>query len=163
MDKKTNFGKEVGLSEEEIELNAKILFEKKTISSTLAIKRIEENLTQVELANKLGASQSFVSKIENADNDQINFGDVSKYLNALGYQAGLEIIKPATITEKIKQTFAKLVDQVEEFQNLECDDKVVLQEMLKFDNIMIKHLNKLSLELVKSSEKKLEKITKTLK
>ena len=78
------------------------------LGKNLMILRMKNNLSQAEMAKKLGVSQPWISRIEYANNDQIKLGDLNKYISALGYETTLVISKPQNIAQKIKNTYNQL-------------------------------------------------------
>ncbi|MFA5256727.1 MAG: helix-turn-helix transcriptional regulator, partial [Opitutales bacterium] len=60
-----------------------------TLGETLIRTRINAGLTQKQLADKLGCTQSRISKIECAHNDDIRMSDYGKYLGACGYDVSV--------------------------------------------------------------------------
>ena len=69
-------------------------FEKRSAGRTLVRKlfvlRQIKGLSQQEIAEKLGWSQSRVSKFESSDDADLRFGDIIAYLSALGLELGIE-------------------------------------------------------------------------
>lgn len=63
--------------------------EQSTIAKELIIRRTLANLTQKELADKMGVSERTVARIENAGNDAQKMGDIKAFANALGYRVFL--------------------------------------------------------------------------
>lgn len=69
----------------------------------LTILRSAKGLSQEKLADKIGRSQSWVSKFENGTDDELNFGDVKAYMSALGLEFRPGAIKQgATLVDEIK-------------------------------------------------------------
>lgn len=63
--------------------------------------RIQHNLTQVELATRLGITQQYISKIEEGIFSSIK--DVAKILLALGYRIEFKVVRiHHRISERIK-------------------------------------------------------------
>ncbi|MDQ1276903.1 MAG: hypothetical protein QG641_3029 [Candidatus Poribacteria bacterium] len=95
--------------------------ENKTIAKFLFTLRCKHNLTQKQLADKIGCTQSRISKIESAYNNEITIKDLSDYGEALNLQLEIgyrnkdlkiiDIIKYHAL--KIKGYLEKLVDLVE--------------------------------------------------
>lgn len=63
--------------------------ENKSIAKFLFTLRCRHNLTQKQLADKIGCTQSRVSKIESAYNNEITIKDLSDYGEALNLQLGI--------------------------------------------------------------------------
>jgi transcriptional regulator with XRE-family HTH domain len=79
-----------------------------SISQNLTILRAKADLSQSEMAKKMNTSQSFISKLESASNDQIKVDDMCSYLATLGYETTIAISKPQNIAQKIKGTYSQL-------------------------------------------------------
>lgn len=62
---------------------------KNTIAQELITRRTLANLTQKELAKRMGVSERTVARIENAGNDAQKMGDIKAFANALGYRVFL--------------------------------------------------------------------------
>lgn len=65
-----------------------------SISQNLTILRARANISQAEMAKKMNTSQSFISKLEGASNDQIKVDDMCAFFAALGYETTITISKP---------------------------------------------------------------------
>ena len=62
---------------------------KNTIARELVVRRTKANLTQKELADKMGVSEKAVAQIEETPNEKQTMGDIKAYANALGYSVFL--------------------------------------------------------------------------
>ena len=60
-----------------------------TIAQELIARRTLANLTQKELADKMGVSEKAVARIEETPNEKQTMGDIKAYANALGYRVFL--------------------------------------------------------------------------
>lgn len=129
-----------------------------SVSQSLTILRAKADLSQAEMAKKMGVSQSFISKLEVASNDQIKFGDFNKFVNALGYDTTLTISKPQNIVQKIKNTYNQLFALTKELQNYAVDDEAILQSIAKFELEATHNMLNLASALIESSASKLNKI-----
>lgn len=129
-----------------------------SVSQSLTILRAKADLSQAEMAKKMGVSQSFISKLEVANNDQIKFGDFNKFVNALGYDTTLTISKPQNIVQKIKNTYNQLFALTKELQNYAVDDDAILQSIAKFELEATHNMLNLASALIESSASKLNKI-----
>lgn len=75
--------------------------EKMKLAKLVLDYRIQHNLTQEELADRLGITQQYISKIEEGIFSSIK--DVAKILLTIGYRIEFKVIKiPNRISEKIK-------------------------------------------------------------
>jgi len=69
----------------------------------LTVLRIKANLSQGDVALKMECSQSKVSKMEKGRDDDLRFGDLDAYLDAIGFQMRLFITpKSHTFVDEIK-------------------------------------------------------------
>ena len=105
MDKKFNsvsdLLKDMGIDKDIVKRVDKEI-EDHSLGKKLTILRMKNNLSQAEMAKKIGVSQPCISRLEYASNDQIKLGDLNKYVAALGYETTLVISKPQKIKQKIK-------------------------------------------------------------
>ena len=62
---------------------------KNTIARELVVRRTKANLTQKELADKMGVSEKAVARIEETPNEKQTMGNIKAYANALGYRVFL--------------------------------------------------------------------------
>lgn len=129
-----------------------------SISQNLTILRAKTNLSQSEMAKKMNTSQSFISKLESASNDQIKIDDMCSYLATLGYETTITISKPQNIAQKIKGTYCQLVGLVKELQKYAVDDDCILEGIASFETEAAHNMLNLASMLIESSSAKLEKI-----
>lgn len=64
-----------------------------SIGDRLAILREESNLTQSEIAEKMGMAVSSIARIETRTNDAMTVGNIFHYLNACGMRLKISFIK----------------------------------------------------------------------
>lgn len=129
-----------------------------SISQYLTILRAKANLSQAEMAKKLRTSQSFISKLESASNDQIKIDDMCSFLAALGYETTITIARPQNIAQKIKSTYCQLVDLVKDLQKYAVNDETILKGVASFEIEATHNMLNLASMLIESSSAKLEKI-----
>ena len=128
------------------------------LGKNLSILRMKNDLSQAEMAKKLGVSQPWISRIEYASNDQIKLGDLNKYVAALGYETTLTISKPQNIAQKIKNTYNQLSALLTELQAYAVDDDCILQGIAKFEIEATHNMLNLASALIESCSSKLNKI-----
>lgn len=161
MDKKitsvSDLLKDMGI-DENVRKNVDKEIEDHRLGKSLTILRMQNNLSQAEMAKKLGVSQPWVSRIEYASNNQIKLGDLNKYTSALGYETILTISKPKNIAQKIKNTYNQLSALLSELQNYAVDDDSILQGVAKFELEATHNMLNLASALIESSSSKLNKI-----
>ena len=143
MDKKFNsvsdLLKDMGIDKDIVKRVDKEI-EDHSLGKKLTILRMKNNLSQAEMAKKIGVSQPCISRLEYASNDQIKLGDLNKYVAALGYETTLVISKP------------------QELQKYAVDDEAILQGMAKFELEATHNMLNLASALIESSSSKLKKI-----
>ena len=72
------------------------------LSRTLFVLRNKAGLTQREVGDRLGWSQSAVSKFERQEIDNIKLGDLERYLNALDMQMSISFFeKGNTVVDQV--------------------------------------------------------------
>jgi transcriptional regulator with XRE-family HTH domain len=129
-----------------------------SISQYLTILRAKANLSQSEMAKKMKTSQSFISKLESASNDQIKVDDMCSFLTTLGYETTITISKPQNIAQKIKASYCQLVDLVKELQKYAVNDEAILEGIASFEIEATHNMLNLASMLIESSSAKLDKI-----
>ena len=129
-----------------------------SLAKGLTILRTKADLSQAEMAKKMGVSQPCISRLEYAKNDQIKLGDLNKYVAALGYETTLIISKPQNIAQKIKNTYNQLSALLTELQKYAVDDEAILQGIAKFELEATHNMLNLASALIESSSSKLKKI-----
>jgi transcriptional regulator with XRE-family HTH domain len=129
-----------------------------SISQNLTILRAKANLSQSEMAKKMKTSQSFISKLESASNDQIKVDDMCTFLATLGYETTITISKPQNIAQKIKASYCQLVDLVKELQKYAVNDDAILEGIASFEIEATQNMLNLASMLIESSSAKLDKI-----
>ena len=73
------------------------------LSRTLFVLRNKAGLTEREVGDRLGWSQSAVSKFERQEIDNIKFGDLERYMNALDMQMSISFFeKGNTVVDQVK-------------------------------------------------------------
>lgn len=161
MDKKFNsvsdLLKDMGIDKDIVKRVDKEI-EDHSLAKKLTILRIKNDLSQAEMAKKMGVSQPCISRLEYASNDQIKLGDLNKYIAALGYETTLVISKPQNIAQKIKNTYNQLSALLTELQKYAVDDESILQGIAKFELEATHNMLNLASALIESSSSKLKKI-----
>lgn len=80
----------------------KLMASRAVISSLMAL-RAAKNLSQADVAKKLGCSQSRVSKMEKSLDSDIRLGDFADYAEAVGFDINLVLIdRSEPLVQKIK-------------------------------------------------------------
>ena len=116
---------------------------KKSLSKFLFILRCEHNLTQKQLADKIGCTQSKISKIESANDNELSVQNLLDYAKAL--KLDLEIgyrSKNAKIADLIKYHAIKIKTYLEYLSSLAQGDSQLDESIGKFhDEVLFDIIN----------------------
>lgn len=153
----SDLAKGLGFGEKSLHAIEKHVQDRST-SRMLAVLRAKADLSQKEMATKMGVSQSAVSKLENATNDCISFAEAGRYFAALGYEMTVHVSRPKTIVERIKGAYIHLTKLVEDFQGCRRNDPDILLGMAKFETEAAKNMINLASMLIDSSSSKLAQV-----
>jgi transcriptional regulator with XRE-family HTH domain len=82
------------LGDEFADALAKRIAERDLVKELFVLRNVK-GLTQKALADRMGCTQSRVSKLESARDVELSLGDVKEYLDALGYEVRLTIAPKA--------------------------------------------------------------------
>lgn len=97
--------------------------QRRSLSNLLTIIRCDHNLTQKQLAKKIGCHQSKISKVESSYDEDIKIDDLLKYAKALNLQLGIGFNrKKAKIADLIKYHLNKTQQYYEKLVKLAQDD-----------------------------------------
>ena len=149
--------KKVGIDKDTIEKTEKEI-RKKSLSKFLFALRCEHNLTQNQLAKKVGCTQSKISKLESAFDKEITVQDLLNYAKALNLQ--LEIgyrSKTVKIVDLIKYHAFRIKYYLETLAKLANGDESLTPPILKFHEEALFNIVKFITESgskLKISEKK---------
>lgn len=123
-----------GLSEDDkFKESALNEIENKTIAKFLFTLRCKNNLTQKQLADKIGCTQSRISKIESAYDSEITVKDLSDYGDALNLQ--LEIgyrNKDLKIIDLVKYHAFEIKGYLEKLVDIVGGDEALAKGVLEF-------------------------------
>lgn len=152
-----------GLSvDKEFKKDALKELENKAIAKFLFTLRCEHNLTQKQLAEKLGCTQSKISKIESSRDNEIAIKDLLDYGKALNLQLGVGYRNTnIKIVDLIKYHAFKIKDYLEQLVELVKDDEDMAKEIMKFHleafanlrNFTLKNIPVLKKKSIKQSKK----------
>ena len=97
--------------------------QRRSLIKHLLVLRAARGLTQRDLADKLGCTQSRISKLENGTDDELRLGDLVKYVHALGLDFGIAM-RPAaqTVFDEIKHHAFCIRDRLEHLVELAGKD-----------------------------------------
>ncbi len=72
------------------------------LTEILAKLRVEAGLTQQQVAERFGMSQSAISKLESGRDEELTLGEIRKYAELTGQRIGLVLGKPLSHVEAVK-------------------------------------------------------------
>ena len=125
----------LGLDKESLaEVRGKI--SERSRSGLLAALRVHAGLTQKELAARMGRTQSAVSKLETAKNDDFRLGDVREYASVLGLNVTIDLSAPRTLAQEIRLQQERFVMLIDRLRECERDDSSISAALDKFKNDM---------------------------
>ena len=127
------------------------------IAKLLILLRCKNNLTQKQIAQKIGCSQGRISKIESACNDEISIKDLLDYAKAInlvleiGYRG-----RSTKVVDLVKYHAFKIKNLLDQLSELGEDDSEIGKAIAKFHIEVARNLDK----IVKDSFFKLDFVQK---
>ncbi|WP_417733991.1 helix-turn-helix domain-containing protein [Rosistilla oblonga] len=96
--------------------------------TSLIVLRHRAELTQAELAEKMGCTQSAISKLESSDDDSLRIGDLKSYLSAVDAQSHISLLpKSFKLADQVKYHCCRVNDLIHELATLtDRDEKLGL-------------------------------------
>ena len=125
------------------------------IASRQIIKRLlalraTRGMSQKEVANRMNCSQSRISKLENGVDDDIRFGDMRDYLNAIDHDMSLFICpKQWESFQQIKFSAFRIRECLGQLVEMAGDDPAIVQGVSKAHVETIVNLIKLVVDSAK--------------
>ena len=104
------------------------------LATTLFTMRNHEGMTQEQVARKMGCSQSAVSKLEHATDEQITIGDIVRYSSALGLKLTVQFRKNMNAVESVKYHFFHIKKHLDHLRELAKADSDIRKGVDKFYN-----------------------------
>ena len=99
---------------------------RKAVAKKLFSMRCADGVTQKEMAERLGCTQSKISKIENADSGSIKLGDLIAYAHALDLQLSIAFHEGRTAVECVKFHAFQIKKHLDYLAKLaDRDDKIL--------------------------------------
>lgn len=86
----------------EVQSKVEALRKETGVTEILARLRVEAGLTQQQVAERLGTSQSAISKLESGRDEELTLGEVRKYAELTGQRIGLVFGKPLGHVDAVK-------------------------------------------------------------
>ena len=100
---------------------------------TLTILRTQENLTQSDVAKKLGCKQGKISKLESSRDEDACFGDLVKYTEAVGHEIRLFLVpKGQAAIDEVKTHAFMIERQLKKLVESAAGDPVMTEGVLCF-------------------------------
>ena len=97
---------------------------RRSLVNLLISHRLKYDLSQDDVAKRLNRSQSKISKFENADDADLNLGDIMEYAKATGLLLTLTLTseKRKSAVEQIKHHAFRIKELLEQIVSLAADD-----------------------------------------
>ena len=125
------------LTDEEFYNNFQQTLTRTSLSRVLIAMRNKEGVTQKEMAAKMGCSQGKISKIENADNDDIKMGDLLAYAKALGLSLDLRFANNMNAANAVMFHASMMKRNLDLLAELAHKDDIIHSNVLKTFNDII--------------------------
>ena len=123
-----------GLLEKEIQ--------SKRLAKLLFYLRCKKNLSQKELAHKIGCTQSRISKIESSLNAELSVSDLEDYAKALDLRIELSFTHPTTrLVDRIKYYAFRIKECLEGLSSLSENDEMIEEGVKKFHKEVFFNMN----------------------
>ena len=125
----------------------------KMLSKTLFAMRCSKGVTQAEMAEKMGCTQSRVSKLEHSGLDAIKVSDLVSYAEALDLQMSIAFHEDMTSVDSVKFHAFEIKKHLDHLADLAHRDDDIFEGVKDFYNEYLLNI----LRLFKQSENKLTK------
>jgi transcriptional regulator with XRE-family HTH domain len=106
----------------EVQSHYQLLAKETRVTRTLAKLRVAHGLTQEQLGEKMGVSQSAISKLESGRDEDIRLGELKDYANALDERIGVMFGKPFNHVEAVNLHAQAMRHHMIELAKLAHDD-----------------------------------------
>ncbi len=97
----------------------------RAVARALFVLRTREQVTQTELARRMGRRQGHVSRMEHATNDEIRLGDVEQFLAGLGYCVELRAARRDRAVDRIKCSVLEVKAELDHLAELARNDAAI--------------------------------------
>jgi transcriptional regulator with XRE-family HTH domain len=134
------------------------------LSKLLSAIRCKNNLTQKQLAEKIGCWQGTISKIESSDDDDLSIKDLRNYAKALGLGLAISFPEKKTVryTDRVKFHALQMQRYLQMIADTAKGDAAIVAGAEDFHVEALYNVNKLILESMAKIEKtKVNKIDRT--
>jgi transcriptional regulator with XRE-family HTH domain len=109
------------------------LLRSQRIVKDLMVLRATHGLSQQDVAEKMGCTQSRISKLESSKDVDLALGDLAKYANAVGFRVAV-MLEPREITAvgRVKGLAFQIKDQLDRLADLARDDQKIAHGVANF-------------------------------
>ncbi len=103
------------------------------IVKDLMVLRAAHGLSQADVAEKMGCTQSRISKLESSEDSTLTLGDLARYASAVGFRVGV-VVEPreTTAVERVKSLALQIKHQLDRLTDLARDDRKIAQGIAGF-------------------------------
>lgn len=124
------------------------------LATILHSMRCRAGISQQEMAERLGCTQSRVSKLEHSDTSRITVRDLEDYSRNLGINLIIRFQENMTAAEHVKHHFSQIKRHLDHLRELAKDDPEIAKGVDQFYNEWflntLKHFHEGKIELSKS-------------
>jgi transcriptional regulator with XRE-family HTH domain len=105
------------------------------IIKELAVLRAGRGLTQADVAEEMGCTQSRISKLESARDADLTLGDLARYAGAVGFRLGV-VLEPRETTPvgRVKRLASRIAEELDHLAGLARGDRRIAQGVAGFFN-----------------------------
>jgi transcriptional regulator with XRE-family HTH domain len=122
------------------------------IVKNLMVTRAGRGLSQTDLAQRMGCSQSRVSKLESSEDLDLTLGDLARYASAVGFRVAVALEpKDLAAVSRVKRLAFQIKDELDRLAGLAHGDHQIAQGVAAF-------LNEAFFNLVDILQKSAEKL-----
>jgi transcriptional regulator with XRE-family HTH domain len=99
----------------------------------LMVLRARRGLTQADVAEKMGCTQSRISKLESARDVDLTLGDLARYAGAVGYRLGV-VLEPTEMTAvgRVKRLASQIREELSRLAGPAREDQQVAEGLAGF-------------------------------
>ena len=110
------------------------LIERRRLATVLFSMRCRHKMTQQQVADKLGKTQGYVSKLEHSSPEQITVSELEAYARALDVALTISFQPRATVAQMVKHHFFQIVRHLDTLCDLAGDDEDLKSGVDRFIN-----------------------------
>lgn len=103
------------------------------IIKDLMVQRATQHLSQEDIAEKMGCTQSRISKLESTTDANLRLGDLARYADALGLRISIVLdSKESTPVNRIKNFAFQIKHELHKLANLAATDRAIAEGVSRF-------------------------------